>query len=454
MPIPSLIDLVEQDRQRNRGFLDGATKIVVSGIKNAKERSDQRDKAKNRANRGVRAPRYNATAELQDALWNAGAFKGMKNRQGKELTYAQAVDGVNGNMTKQAIKKAKSMGYTVDENRGRVGKNISLTPGADSRDSKQSKKISVNGNTPKPVTSFGPNIPRQIIEQASVPVSNVVKNVTGTFINPFIPTSYLGSEEEARKLGYKTYGLTGNTVNYGVNPEDSTSVRSIADAQMKKYGITSQQAQDKSRYHKVLYEYMPTNGYDVFMMLEGMAKKDKNANSKTGRAVKGNKKRPISEAVERIAGKTYDIITGTNDGTALAENSKRLSRNASPKREDLRNLMMGYPIVNNTIEVAPFDEMGKGTFKDGFAYRFVDRSPLKNEAIPANLKPGEHRQIPDGENMGNHSISRSAEGNRRAYYDYWDINPFTIIPKVGKYVERFYPEGVIGRGFELYDRTE
>jgi hypothetical protein len=48
---------------------------------------------------------------------------------------------------------------------------------------------------------------------------------------------------------------------------------------------------------------MPTNGYDIFMMLEGMAKKDKNANSKTGRAVRGNKKRPISEAVERIAGK-------------------------------------------------------------------------------------------------------------------------------------------------------
>ena len=97
MPIPSLIDLVEQDRQRNQETATGATKIVVSGIKNAKERSDQRDKAKNRANRGVRAPRYNATAELQDALWNAGAFKGMKNRQGKELTYAQAVDGVNGN---------------------------------------------------------------------------------------------------------------------------------------------------------------------------------------------------------------------------------------------------------------------------------------------------------------------------------------------------------------------
>ena len=122
MPIPSLIDLVEQDRQRNQETATGATKIVVSGIKNAKERSDQRDKAKNRANRGVRAPRYNATAELQDALWNAGAFKGMKNRQGKELTYAQAVDGVNGNMTKQAIKKAKSMGYTIDENRGKINK--------------------------------------------------------------------------------------------------------------------------------------------------------------------------------------------------------------------------------------------------------------------------------------------------------------------------------------------
>lgn len=122
MPIPSLIDLVEQERQRNQETATGATKIVVSGVREAKERSNQRSNARNKANQGLRAPRYNATAELQDALWNAGAFRGIKNRQGKELTYAQAVDGINGNITKQAIANAKSMGYTVDENRGKVNK--------------------------------------------------------------------------------------------------------------------------------------------------------------------------------------------------------------------------------------------------------------------------------------------------------------------------------------------
>lgn len=122
MPIPNLINLVEQNRQRNQGIAKGITNIVVFGVRQIKEQSKQKDNAISRANRGVKPPRYNATAELQDALWKAGAFRGVKTRQGKEAAYAQAVDGINGRMTKQAIANAKSMGYTVDENTGRVNK--------------------------------------------------------------------------------------------------------------------------------------------------------------------------------------------------------------------------------------------------------------------------------------------------------------------------------------------
>ena len=165
MPIPNLISLVEQDRQRNQRIAKGITNIVVSGVRQIKEQSKQKDNAINRANRGVRPPLYNATAELQDALWKTGAFRGVKTRQGKEPTYAQAVDGINGGMTKQAIANAKSMGYTIDENTGRVGKGISLTPRADKRNT-NIKKITVSGgmNT-KPVTSSGANIPMQVIQQ-------------------------------------------------------------------------------------------------------------------------------------------------------------------------------------------------------------------------------------------------------------------------------------------------
>ena len=58
----------------------------------------------------------NNIARLQDQLWNIGAFKGIKNRKGKELTYEQAVDGINGKMTKQAIKNAEQLGYDLNSN--------------------------------------------------------------------------------------------------------------------------------------------------------------------------------------------------------------------------------------------------------------------------------------------------------------------------------------------------
>jgi len=35
----------------------------------------------------------NNDSKLQDALWKIGAFKGIKNKRGQELTYEQAVDG-------------------------------------------------------------------------------------------------------------------------------------------------------------------------------------------------------------------------------------------------------------------------------------------------------------------------------------------------------------------------
>lgn len=38
----------------------------------------------------------------QEALWNAGAFKGLKNRSGREVSYQEAVDGIEGSMTRQA----------------------------------------------------------------------------------------------------------------------------------------------------------------------------------------------------------------------------------------------------------------------------------------------------------------------------------------------------------------
>jgi len=52
-------------------------------------------------------------AKLQDQLWRIGAFKGVKDRHGRESTYNTAVDGIKGNMTNAAIANAEKMGYTV-----------------------------------------------------------------------------------------------------------------------------------------------------------------------------------------------------------------------------------------------------------------------------------------------------------------------------------------------------
>ena len=46
----------------------------------------------------------------------------MKDRQGNELSFEKAVDGIKGNQTESAIAKAKEMGYTVDINKGTISK--------------------------------------------------------------------------------------------------------------------------------------------------------------------------------------------------------------------------------------------------------------------------------------------------------------------------------------------
>lgn len=49
---------------------------------------------------------------MQEALWKIGAFKGLKDRHGREVTLETAIDGINGEMTQQALANAKKMGYT------------------------------------------------------------------------------------------------------------------------------------------------------------------------------------------------------------------------------------------------------------------------------------------------------------------------------------------------------
>lgn len=100
----------ERQNEGIRQFFQPGMQRVKQAVVEADKRNTQFQKANARANRGVRAPMaLNNTAKLQDELWRKGAFKGIKDKRGRELTYEQAVDGVEGGWTEQAMANAKTM---------------------------------------------------------------------------------------------------------------------------------------------------------------------------------------------------------------------------------------------------------------------------------------------------------------------------------------------------------
>lgn len=110
----SIIQANEQNRYKVAEFINNGVKQVGTQARNAEARIAQYKKANARANRNTRTPmQTNNLAKLQDQLWKIGAFKGIKDRHGRESTYDTAVDGIEGIMTRTAIANAKKMGYDV-----------------------------------------------------------------------------------------------------------------------------------------------------------------------------------------------------------------------------------------------------------------------------------------------------------------------------------------------------
>lgn len=96
---------------------------VANRMKEVEAQYAQYQKADAKANRNLRVPMApNNIAKLQKALWEAGAFQGVKDRRGRDATYQTAVDGLTGKMTRAAIANAQKAGYTVDEKTGAVTK--------------------------------------------------------------------------------------------------------------------------------------------------------------------------------------------------------------------------------------------------------------------------------------------------------------------------------------------
>ena len=109
-----LIQAVHQRRGSSQQFLNNGVRQIGIQVREAEARNSQFQKAHARANKNTRVPMQpNNLAKLQDQLWKIGAFKGVKDRKGREAIYNTAVDGIKGNMTNAAIANAEKMGYTV-----------------------------------------------------------------------------------------------------------------------------------------------------------------------------------------------------------------------------------------------------------------------------------------------------------------------------------------------------
>ena len=101
-------------RGKTQQFINNGLQQFGTVARQAEAQNVQLRKADVRANKKTKAPmQSNNLAKLQDQLWKMGAFKGIKDRRGREATYETAVDGIKGGMTDAAIANAQKMGYII-----------------------------------------------------------------------------------------------------------------------------------------------------------------------------------------------------------------------------------------------------------------------------------------------------------------------------------------------------
>ena len=270
-------------------------------------------------------------------------------------------------------------------------------------------------------------------------VYTVASNIPG--LKYFVPNSFRGTEDEARNLGYKTYidPVDGKrkSVNYPVTLDgnDAPTKRDIAAAQMRKYGITGDFTSDKSAYQRNNYAYLPAYGYNFLAPFYNKKENLPVADPFTGRAV-----RLGADRVETGAEKAkdwYNRVFADKMGKSVVYTYA----DASPAREDYRNLYFGYPQRNNTLMVNEnVDRMNSGEFRTGYA--FVPRDTKAILALANGIGNGDGVQYTSGHQLGNFGYGRNAD-NERWYYDDWDLIGDNA--KIGFSL-------IGGKPFQVYDR--
>lgn len=357
-------------------------------------------------------------------------------------------DGVMGNKTKQALAQAEKDGWQVVNNR--------LVKKPQQTEKPQQSKKSTTMGLPKITGVPGREGKAMALEQGfeylwdrtKDAVNFIQRKIPG--LSFFVNAPYEGSEEEARKLGYKHYttdGFTRKPVDYSVPDQEGMPAQKRAQAQLDKYGITSEQTRDKSPFAKWVYEYSPGHGYNVFRLIENSVKGNKIREN--GKRVLNTQPTPMADTFSDFAAEVFDYA-GNPEMAQEMRAQKGYSIGESANRNDLSNLYFGYPMQGKSLRISERTETGKGNKPDqGYFYEFANDGHIYNDPAYRQATLGGGGVEATGENMGTWGASIDSEGNK-AYYDLWDINPLTAIPGL----KHLGNVDAIGTGFELYGKQK
>lgn len=380
--------------------------------------------------------------QLKDAGYNLGTTG--KNKDG--------VDGSWGNKSQAALDQALKDGYIYDEKTANIYKKEK--PKLKEKSSTASYQYSMNPMFGTPITPTKSTTSNKQNDDPGL-IADTFNWLgrqfpTYSVIGGFTKHPYKGSEEEARKLGYKHYtedGFTRHTVDYSVPNQENMTDQQRSQAQIDKYGITQEQVRDKSPVSSFVYNYAPGYGYNVLRFIENVARNNKVRQD--GQPAKKTIKTPVADAITEGTADVLDFI-GANKLAGDLRESNTYPINESKQRNDLSNYYFGYPMNGRSIKVSQHTETGKGNRPDNkYFMEFVNDSHIYRDPAYAEAVPGGGGVEATGENMGTWSASKDKQG-RKAYYDKWDINPLTHIPGL----ESLPNLDFIGTGFELYGKQK
>lgn len=228
--------LIAANEQRNyqvQSFINNGLKQVGTQARQAEARNAQLRKADARANKKTKAPmQSNNLARLQDQLWKMGAFKGLKDRKGRDVTYETAIDGIKGGMTDAAIANAQKMGYTVNSNG-------TLQQQAKPQQAKSQTTPKAKGS--RFVTTSGAYLPAQVIERATQSIGNNPKAQNVADFLAHNPGMILLEDIDRANSNRLTEAL------FGVRPFKGRTITSLPTLQMEELKKQVQFAKSKGR---------------------------------------------------------------------------------------------------------------------------------------------------------------------------------------------------------------